>query len=215
MPRTALTTLSALAAMAACSAPALAGIQQMPGYEGMRVYEATWAFAHQANFAAGDTRLTAVLSGPALSYTGRDFGFYSGNENYDLYFSDADGTLNANGSCLTIDGNCDGPWNCFNITEVAVRINGADQLASSVVRAVYGRAGSYTPGSAIYAADGNFGTTTAMGDTMGNYPDGRMSITLAFANVPAVPEPGSWALLLAGAGVVLRVGTRRRASPAQ
>lgn len=188
-------------------APAQAGIQDMAGYQGIRVWEATYVAAHQSDFLAGDPRLTAMLAGAALSQAGRDFGAFVGNENYDLYFSNADGSLNAQGSYLTIDGNCDVPYNCFNITEVAVRINGSDQLANGVVRAVYGRAGSFTPGSAAYAADGNFGSYTRMGDTMNDYPNGRMSITLSFDGVPAVPEPGTW--LLAGAGLVGLAWRRR------
>lgn len=186
-----------------------AGIQAMAGYEGIRIYEATYIMAHVADFAAGDPRLVEVLAGAALSQAGRDFGPYAGNENYDVYFSDADGTFNAQGSYLTIDGNCDVPYVCFNITEVAVRVNGADQLATGVVRAVYGRAGSFVADSASRAADGDFGTYTQLGDTIGDYPDARMSITLSFANVPAVPEPASWALLGGGLGLLGAVARRR------
>lgn len=189
------------AALLALTGPARAGIQDMAGYQGIRIWEATYIIAHQSDIAAGDPRLTAMLAGAALSQAGRDFGNYNGNENYDLYFSNADGSLNAQGSYLTIDGNCDVPYNCFNLTEVAVRINGSDQLSNGVVRAVYGRAGSFTAGSAANAADGNFGSYTQLGDTIDDYPNGRMSITFSFDGVPAVPEPGSWMLLLAGLGL--------------
>lgn len=199
----------ALAAGAAMAAQPVAGIQAIAGYEGIRVYEATYTLAHAADFAAGDSRLVEVLSGANLSTAGRDFGFFDGNENYDVYFSNADGTLNAQGSYLTIDGNCDVQSQCFNITEVAVRVNGADQLATSVVRTVFGRAGSFVAGSDVLAADGNFATFTRLGDTTNDYPNGRMSITLSFANVPAVPEPGTWAMLLGGLGL-LGVAARRR-----
>jgi len=186
------------------------GIQGIDGYEGVRVYEATHILAHPADFAAGDPRLTSKLEGSALSQAGRDFGFFAGNENYDLYFSNADGTLNSQGSYLTIDGNCDVPYQCFNITEVAVRVNGADQLATGVVRAVYGRAGSFVANSDVRAADGNFSTYTQLGDTIDDYPDGRMSITLSFANVPAVPEPETYAMMLAGLGLIGGVALRRK-----
>ncbi|MBT9455564.1 MAG: PEP-CTERM sorting domain-containing protein [Burkholderiaceae bacterium] len=209
MTRTLTLPLLTGTALLALTGPALAGIQDMAGYQGIRVWEATYIAAHQFDFAAGDTRLTAMLAGASLSQAGRDFGAYNGNENYDLYFSDADGSLSANGSYLTIAGNCDVPYNCFNITEVAVRINGSDQLASAVVHAVYGRAGSFTAGSAANAADGSFASYTQLGDTMNDYPNGRMSITLSFDGVPAVPEPGSWMLLLAGMGLIGHRARRR------
>lgn len=125
------------------SSPASAGIQDIAGYEGVRVYEVTFVLAHSADFAAGDARLTSKLDGAALSRADRDFGFFSGNENYDLYFSEASGSLDPHGSYLTIDGNCDVPFQCFNITEVAILVNGARQFATGVVRAVYGQPGSF------------------------------------------------------------------------
>lgn len=192
----------------------LGGIQGIAGYEGIRVYEATHSLAHPADFAAGDSRLVSVLSGAALSQAGRDFGFFAGNENYDVYFSNVDGSFNPQGSYLTIDGNCDVPYRCFNVTEVAVRVNGADQLATGVVRAVYGRSGSFIAGSAALAADGSFSTYTELGDTIGDYPNARMSITLSFANVPAVPEPESYAMLLAGLGLIGAIARRRRIATA-
>ena len=43
-------------------------------------------------------------------------------------------------AALTIDGNCDVPSACFNVSGVALKVNGSYQMASSVVRAVYGQA---------------------------------------------------------------------------
>lgn len=206
------TALALTTVLAAAAAPSQAGITDIAGFQGVGVYESTYQLPHPRDFfAAGDARLTSVLAGAALSQAGRDFGHFVGNENYDIYLSNADGTLNAAGSYVTIDGNCDVPYLCFNINEVALVVNGSEQWATAVVRAVYGRAGSYVPGSAARAADGNMSTFTQLGDTIGMGVDARMSITLSFANVPQVPEPGTYALLVAGLAAVGGIA-RRRAS---
>lgn len=204
------TWLVGLSTVCAWLGPAWAGIPSIAGFEGVTAWEATYypAQPEATFFAATDARLLAALPGAALSQAGRDFGTFAGNENYDIYLSNADGTLNANGAFVTIDGNCDVAYNCFNVSEVALKINGSHEFASGVVRAVYGRAGSFTAGSAALAADGNLLSYTQLGDTIDHYPDARMSLTLSFAS--AVPEPTSYALMLAGLGLV-GVAARRRA----
>ena len=192
------------AAAAFLSAPAWAGISQLDGFEAVRLWEITY-YTQSVDIAAGDSRLTQVLSGAQLTGTQRDFGFFPGDENYDVYFSDANGVFDPNGTHVTIDGNCFVPYNCFNLNEVALVVNGQTQYSTGVVRAVYGRAGSFTAGSAAYAGDGNLGTFTALGDTIGLGTDARMSVTLAFDGVPAIPEPGTWALM---AGGLLLIGQR-------
>ncbi|HEY9192599.1 MAG TPA: PEP-CTERM sorting domain-containing protein [Methyloversatilis sp.] len=206
------TSLLILAA-ALLANPASAGsIQSLAGLEKIRVYEIT-SSTQFADFALSDTRLTTRLAGSALTAASRDFGFFAGDENYDLFFSNADGTLNANGSYLTIEGNCGVPYNCFNINAVAlVKTGGVLEFADTLSGAVYGRPGSYTPGSALAAVDGSLNTFTRMGDTIGMGADARMRITVGFASTPPVPEPESWALMLAGLGLTVAMVRRREAA---
>ncbi len=199
------------AALIAFGAPALAGITDIVDFQGVNAYESTYSIPHAPDFfGVGDGRLTAVLAGSALNGSSRDFGHFPGDENYDIYFSNADGTLNANGSYITIDGNCFVAYNCFNINEVSLVVNGSEQFATSVVRSIYGRAGSFTPGSHVNAADGNMFSFTQLGDTIGLGDEARMSITLEFANVPSIPEPQTTVLLALGLGVLGWTARHRR-----
>lgn len=202
-----------LLAVAMLSNPASAGsIESLAGLEKIRIYEITYS-TQFAEFALSDARLTTRLAGSALTGASRDFGFFPGDENYDLFFSNADGTLNANGSYLTIEGNCGVPYNCFNINGVAlVKTGGVLEFANTLAGAVYGRPGSYSPGSAPSAVDGSLNTFTGMGDTIGMGADARMRITVGFASTPPVPEPESWALMLAGLGLVVSGAARRKAA---
>jgi len=191
--------------------PAGAGsIQGLAGLQNIRVYEITYSTQY-ADFAPNDPRLSAQLTGAALTGAQRDFGFYPGDENYDLFFSNADGTLNANGSYLTIEGNCGVPYNCFNINAVAlVKTGNVLEYANTLVSAVYGRAGSYTPNSAGNAVDASLATFTQLGDTIGMGPNARMRVTLGFASTPPVPEPETYVLLMAGLGLVGFAARRRK-----
>ena len=178
-----------------------AGIASVVGLTSVNIMEITYYY-QIASFAPNDARLTTRLS--TLTAANRDFGFFAGDENYDVFYSDANGAFNANGSFLTIEGNCGVPYNCFNISAIWLTRNGPQEHAYQLTNAVYGRAGSFTPGSAANAADVNTGSYTQLGDTIGLPASARMSVTVGFASVPTggVPEPASWALMIAGFGMV-------------
>ncbi len=183
------------------ASPASAGIASLPGLTSVNIMEVTYTYMI-ASFAPNDARLTSRLT--TLTAANRDFGFFAGDENYDVFYSDANGAFNANGSFLTIEGNCNVPYNCFNVSAIWLSRNGPQEHASVLTNAVYGRAGSFTPGSAANAVDVNTGSWTALGDTIGMPASARMSVTVGFASVPtgSVPEPASWALMIAGFGMV-------------
>ena len=203
--------LLALAATLLTNTASAGSIQSLADLQNIRIWEATYSTL-SVDFTKNDSKLTTQITGAALTGANRDFGFFAGDENYDVFFSDANGALNANGSYLTIEGNCNVPYNCFNINGVAlVKTGGAVEYANTLASAVYGRAGSFTPNSAGNAVDNSLGTTTEMGDTIGLGANARMRITVGFASTTAVPEPETYALMLVGLGLV-GFAVRRRAA---
>jgi hypothetical protein len=200
---------AAALALLTAAAPAQAQITAVPGIQSVRVWESTNAIPDAPfTFAIDDARLLQRLAGGALSGSSRDFGNYPGDENYDIFLSDANGALDPAGRYVTIEGNCFVPYNCFNLNEVALIVNGSPVFATELARAVYGRGGSFTAGSANRVIDGAMITYTQMGDTIGLGADARMSVTVGFAAVP-VPEPAS-ALLLALGVAALSLRRLRR-----
>jgi hypothetical protein len=171
----------------------------IPGLQQVRVWEAT-ASVLEADFTVGDARLVERLAGSSLTQATRDFGFYSGNENYDLFYSDVNGALNPNGGYLTIEANCDVPYNCHNIDAVALKVNGISYYATAVTHVVFLGTVSYpfSANSILGAPDGNW---TALGDTIGQPADARLAITVSFDTVP-VPEPQTWGLMALGLGAI-------------
>lgn len=199
----------------AAPVPAASGIAGAPGVDAIRIYEATASFL-SVDFSVSpevDARLTERIG--VLGSGNRDFGFYPGDENYDVFFSDADGTLDPDGRYITIEGNCNVALNCFNIVGISlVLADGSQDFASELTRVVYGRPGSFTPASgdmAIDVAGNNLATYTQLGDTIGLGANARMSITVGgFTSIPAIPEPETVGLLGAGL-VLLGLRLRRRA----
>jgi hypothetical protein len=106
------------------------------------------------------------------------------DEFYDVFYSDANGALNRDGECLTVEAEFNNTTGGLNIAEV--QLNFADgstsymcELASAVYLPLpFGPNSSAIAGSAQYAVDGLLSTHTTMGNTAGQPPGTRLRITL-------------------------------------
>lgn len=181
-------------------------IVDLPGYAGVVVIERS-DFAETYIFAAilgPDPKLTTRLTGP-LTMTNRDFGTSAG-ENYDIFFSDADGTFNALGEYISIEARwigSGGPGGGLNIDAVSLVFNGNTEYASFVASFLPGSQGGHIVDSELKALGVEDNKATTMGFTTA---EDRMRITLGFPTPSPTPEPGTWALM----GAALLAGGARR-----
>lgn len=182
-----------LAAAGASPALAQSPLRTLPGLTDVAVYEATSTVTRNA-FGPNSPELATRRS--VLDNSSRDFSHFAG-ENYDVYFSDSDGTPNVSGEFLTIEATWTGSQNdgSMNVTGAELFINGQRLLANTV--ASYRLGGRCVPAacnanSRNLAVDGDltFSTIPRFGATDPNNPADRMRLTLGF------PRPAGTALTL-------------------
>jgi hypothetical protein len=193
--------IAALASLTLTAAP----IQTLSGLSSVVVYEVTSSvFTH--TFAPGSSALLNRVSG-TLNSSNSDF---SGapTEDYDVFYSDSNGTPNTLGSFITIEGVYGASGSGMNIGEVQLTFsNGNPSQFANILTASTPGVTNYLPGNLNNAIDGNTATSTGMGQ---NATNSRMSITVGFADPPTsgVPEPASFVLGAAGLASVFAL--RRR-----
>jgi len=181
--------------VAAGTSPAAAQspLRTLPGLTEVAIYEATASVTRNA-FAPGSAQLATRVQ--VLNDGSRDFSHYAG-ENYDVYFSDAQGAPDQNGAFLTIEATWTGSQTdgSMNVTGAELFIGGQRLLANTVVGY---RLGSRCVGSAcnantrLLAVDGDltFTTIPRMGATNPADPADRIRLTLGF------PRPAGTTLTL-------------------
>lgn len=159
-------------------------IRGLPNLQGLRVYERTSGlqdifYSPNAPDLVRITDLTASA----------DF-FGTGDERYDIFYSDQDGTPNLDGSWVTIDALFPPDAGGHNITDVQLEFsNSGSEFADRWSREI-GFGSSYSAGSVLNAIDGDLDTHTTLGTSSDN--NNRLSITIGFAS--SIPEPTSLAL---------------------
>jgi hypothetical protein len=168
-----------------------------------------WTFATNSQQLL--TRLNNLL-GPSNN----DFYGVPDVEFYDVFYSNANGSFNANGGYVTIEAECPIQWimlfgggGSLNIAEVNLNFAGGRIEHVNYVASYLALLDNPIQPSVINAIDGNLYTTTRLGATNG---DGqRLSLTLGYippTPTSTVPIPAPFILL--GSGLLGLLGIRRR-----
>jgi PEP-CTERM motif len=204
--------LMAVATMGAVGLEA-APIQTLPGLVAIRFLEVSGT-TNTFSFVPNNPRLTTQLVGLSLNAQSADF-IGAPLEHYDVFYSNAAGVLDANGDYITIESKFLFNGVGMNIAEVILDFGGLGTVNANTISAFTPGFAGYVANSQLNAADGNPATFSSLGRTSG--VDGneeiRMSLTLGFPAAPsgnsAVPEPSTWALMLAGGGLLAYRGRKR------
>ncbi len=196
------TRLFLLLAAASLTLPA-APIRTLPGLTGINFFEGTSGVT-TISYAPSATAMQGRLSG-SLGIANNDF-TGAGNEFYDVFYSNADGSFNLDGDYISIEAAYAGSSSGLNIMEVEL-LFGSTVVTANNVLSYAGFGATFNAASVGNAVDGNYSTGTSMGSTTG---DQRLRVTVGFpAQSPSseVPEPSSMALAALGLGAAL--GYRR------
>lgn len=197
-----------LLAATAASESAQAAIITTPGLTTVRVWEVTGG-PSQYNFPSAGTAMTTKLGVGTLSAGTNDFSGLA-NENYDVFYSDANGAFNANGNYVTVEAiypNANGGGG-LNLAAVDLVI-GSGTLRADVLSSWVGLGPNFVPGSVVNAVDADTPvptTITTMGSTVVP-PAAHLRVTVTWSKL-GIPEPSSCLLAVCGLAGVL--GTARR-----
>jgi hypothetical protein len=190
-----------------------APIRTLPDLVSVTFYEQTFGRSAVV-YAPNDAKITARLANP-LSDSNRDFSFFT-TENYDVFYSDANGVFNLDGAFLTIEGVLTASSGGMNINEVELTFGGSSphtQFGDFVASFVYGsNCGFCIPGSEANAVDHNLGTFPRFGATNPNNPNERFRLTIGFNDISQVPETSTVVLVSLGLGGLAVARGRRSAA---
>lgn len=183
-------------------------VKDLPGLTDISFFERSSATPTEFVFGVNSTELTTLLPAP-LSAVNRDFigTTFGADENYDVFYSNADGTFNLNGSFITVTADYDFSGDSgLNLAGVRLNfVSDPGEFANSVASFV-ALGTTPLPGTVGNAVDGDINTHTFMGDTAGQSTQ-RLSVTVGFESA-VVPEPST--LAFAAFGLVCMSYRRRK-----
>ncbi|MBK8626541.1 MAG: hypothetical protein IPN86_13525 [Saprospiraceae bacterium] len=135
------------------------------------------------SFSVNDPRLFTQL-GAGLS-SANDFGGVPGAENYDIFYSDTNGSLDANGTCITIEcrylgtsagGGC-------NMAHLELVFSNGFRISSNALTNFYGTGINYIAGSELNAVDCNPNSASTMGNNSATPNTMFLSLTFDFSSL--------------------------------
>lgn len=199
---------SLLLAIVVITTQADAALITVGGLTTVRFWESTGPFVPY-DFGRNSPEMTTQLGVGALGPTSFDFSPLV-DENYDVFYSDANGNFNVNGDYVTVEAVFPHPapfGGGLNLGAVDLVINNqiyrSDILASWV-----GLGNNYIPGSELLAVDADTpipSTDTTMGNTSSPIPQ-HLRVTVGWSSVP---EPASGGFLGLGLTAMLLRRARR------
>ncbi len=179
-----------------------AAIITTPGLTGVRFWEATGPVSPY-NFVFNGSQMTTQLGVGILGTSNNDFAPLF-DENYDVFYSDANGTFNVNGNYVTVEAVFPHPLPSgggLNLAAVDL-VFGSSTLRADILSSFVGLGNNYISGSELLAVDADTpipSTATTMGSTI-IPPVAHLRVTVTWSKL--VPEPTSAVLSLLGMGAL-------------
>ncbi|MEM7040389.1 MAG: IPTL-CTERM sorting domain-containing protein [Bacteroidota bacterium] len=193
-----------LALLVGCFAfPAYAqSIMSLPNLTSITFYERTGgASPTPYTFAVNSPEMTTRLTG-TLGAGNRDF-FGTPTEHYDVFYSDANGNLDLNGTYITVE--CQftptAGGGGLNIAGIELNFSGGAMDLACQVGSFVGLGNNYNVGSEANAVDGDLQTNTTMGNNAGSNQRLRITVGGYPCSAP-VPTLSQWGLILLGLTVL-------------
>lgn len=162
-------------------------VRSLPGLASITFYERTGGTAPtEYTFAVDSHELTTRETDP-LDATTADIQGIPGDELYDVYYSDEDGTFNLDGAYLTISGvftRAAPSGGGLNLAEMRLNTPGHSSEFGTIVGSYQVLGNNAIEPDVTKCIDGDLQTSTTMGNTTGQ--SDRLRITLGFPSTVVI-----------------------------